>query len=184
MMHKNKKSKNLDVTAEHAATGQLVQALLMNEGYNQIFSYLFTQKNCEKRDITRWTNLHLATVSPNFENIAVENIRNKLAGTSYSSSMRLAPNSSPTKIGESIGSYAGKTFSMTSRYDEAVTSWSETNTSSPSQGWKITFNSHAVEINLILNDETLLVQNELVFRLFVNSVNHLNFSEKHKWKLS
>ena len=134
MMHKNKKSKNLDVTAEHAATGQLVQALLMNEGYNQIFSYLFTQKNCEKRDITRWTNLHRATVNENFEKIDVENIRSKLEGTTYSSSMRLAPDSDATKIGKSIGSYYGETRSMTSRYDDAVTSWSETNSSSPSQG--------------------------------------------------
>ena len=98
LMNTKKKTTNLKYTAESVATGQIMQAILMNEGYNQIFSYLFTQKNCEKRDITRWTNLFKAEVDigegtriggVNNENSNdIDNIRKKLEDTDYARKMR------------------------------------------------------------------------------------------------
>ena len=97
-MNTKKKNKNLKYTAESIATGQIVQAILMNEGYNQMFSYLFTQKNCEKRDITKWTNLYKAIVEMGSgtrikgdgdqPDTKMENIRKKLEDTNYASRMR------------------------------------------------------------------------------------------------
>ena len=119
LMHNNKKSKNLAVTAEHSATGQLVQALLMNEGYNQIFSYLFTQKNCEKRDITHWTNLYQGSVKNDFTDVEVKSIRDQLEATQYSKDMRKTTG----ETGQFIGSYKGQARAMTTRYDDAVADW-------------------------------------------------------------
>lgn len=98
LMNTKKKTTNLKYTAESVATGQIMQAILMNEGYNQIFSYLFTQKNCEKRDITRWTNLFKAEVDigegtkiggvDNEDSNRIDNIRKKLEDTDYARKMR------------------------------------------------------------------------------------------------
>ena len=98
LMNTKKKTTNLKYTAESVATGQIMQAILMNEGYNQIFSYLFTQKNCEKRDITRWTNLFKAEVDigegtriggvNNEDSNDIDNIRKKLEDTDYARKMR------------------------------------------------------------------------------------------------